>query len=203
MEFRNTSLTHVHTTFEVEGNTGPTGADSVVPGPTGPTGPAGGGGGGAGTTGDTGPTGFTGATGTVGDTVATLTVTSQLTVTGVTSLQETQELYTTVAAPTATQTINWLNGSIVYVTGMTTNWTANISNLPTTANRSYVIAFVLVQGSVSYMMNALQIAGTPVTILWNNGSIPIGSANRWEIVSLALLYTGASWIALGNFTTYA
>lgn len=162
------------------GNTGPTGAASTVTGPTG----------------NTGATGATGPTGTVGTSVA------ELTVTGVLSIAETQELVNTLIAPSSVQTVNWTSGAIYYVTGMTANWTANITNLPTTANRSYVIAFVLVQGSTPYLLNALQIAGASTSILWTNATPPTGTANRWEIVSIVLVYTGASWIAMGNFTSY-
>jgi hypothetical protein len=132
----------------------------------------------------------------VGDTVTNLTVTGQL------SIAETQELVNTVAAPTSVQTIDWSTGSIFYVTGMTANWTANIANLPVTANRSYVIAFVLIQGSTPYIINALQIAGSPTTINWNNATLPTGTANRSELISLVLIYTGISWVVLGNFTSY-
>jgi hypothetical protein len=85
---------------------------------------------------------------------------------------------------------------------MTANWTANIANLPVTANRSYVIAFVLIQGSTPYIINALQIAGSPTTINWNNATLPTGTANRSELISLVLIYTGISWVVLGNFTSY-
>lgn len=166
-----------------QGIQGPRGSGNGDTGPTGDAGPA-------------GPTGPEGPTGTVSDTVTNLTVS------GILSIQETQELVNTVAAPSSTQEFNWNNGSVFYVTGITANFTANIINLPVTANRSYVVAFVLVQGSTPYMLNALQVGGASTTIQWNNASAPTGTANRWELVSFVLIYTGASWIALGNFTSY-
>jgi hypothetical protein len=171
------------------GSTGPqgvrgfTGDASTVAGPTGNTGP-------------TGAAGLTGPTGGVGNTV------TELTITGVLSTAEIQELVNPVAAPTSVQAFDWTTGAIFYVTGITTNFTANITNLPLTANRSYVVAFVLVQGSTAYMLNALQIGGSAATIRWNNATLPTGTANRWEIVSFVLIYTGVSWIAVGNFTSY-
>jgi hypothetical protein len=85
---------------------------------------------------------------------------------------------------------------------MTTNWTPNITNLPLTANRSYVIAFVLIQGSTPYIFTSIQIAGSATTVAWNDATIPTGTANRKEIASLVLIYTGGSWVAVGNFTSY-
>jgi hypothetical protein len=84
---------------------------------------------------------------------------------------------------------------------MNANWTPNITNLPTTANRSYVVTLVLVQGATPYFLNALQIAGVATTIRWGNAMTPVGTANRREVVSFVLLYTNA-WTALANFTSY-
>lgn len=140
--------------------------------------------------------GPTGATGSVNSPIESLTITGQL------SIAETQEFVNTIAAPTTTQVVDWRTGAIFYVTGLTANWTVNITNLPLTANRSYVLAFVLIQGGTPYMLNALQIAGTMTTINWNNGIVPSGTANRRELVSFVLIYTGISWVVLGNFTSY-
>lgn len=146
-----------------------------------------------------GPAGATGPLGPTGVLQGTVT---DLAVTGILSIQEVQETVNPVAAPTSTQAFNWTAGPIFYVTGITGNFTANIANLPLTANRSYVVAFVLVQGGTAYMLNALQIGGSATTIRWNNAAAPTGTANRWEVVSFVLIYTGVSWIALGNFTSY-
>jgi hypothetical protein len=117
------------------------------------------------------------------------------------SIAETQELINTVSAPTSTQALDWSTGAIFYVTGMTANWTPNITNLPTTSNRSYAITLVLVQGTTPYFINGLQIAGTSRALNWGNAITPIGTASRVEIVSFILLYTNA-WVALANFTSY-
>ena len=177
-----------------QGLQGPTG----IQGPQGLQGPQGGQGiqgvqgipGSAVNTGATGPTGpyFEG-------TVSTLTVS------GMFSIAETQERLTPVSAPTTTQALDWSTGSIFYVTGMTTNWTPNITNLPTTSNQSYVITLVLVQGATPYFLNALQIAGTPVTLNWGNATVPTGTANRYDVVSFVLFYTNA-WVALGNYISF-
>jgi hypothetical protein len=127
---------------------------------------------------------------------------TDLTVTGIFTVAETTEVVTTVASPSDPETIDWTNGSIFYVTGMSANWTPNITNLPLTANRSYVIAFVLIQGATPYIFTSCQIAGTPTTIAWNNATVPTGTANRTEIASLVLIYTGISWVVVGNFTSY-
>jgi hypothetical protein len=181
------------------GTVGPTGATGA--GTTGPTGPAGSNGT-VGPTGATGPTGAGGA-GPTGPTGAGLSGSiTTLTITGTLSIAETQEAVTTLSAPASTQTIDWNSGAIFYITGMTTNWTPNITNLPTTANRSYVVALILVQGSTPYFLNGLQIAGSPTTINWGNAVTPSALPSRYEIVSLVLIYTGGAWVVMANFTSY-
>jgi len=150
---------------------------------------------GPGYTGATGDVGATGPTGTIPSTVDTLTVT------GVLSIAEIQELVNPIVTPTTTQTINWATGAVFFVTSMNANWTPNITNLPTTANRSYVVSLILVQGATPYFLSGLQIAGSATTIRWGNASLPTATANRTEVVSFVLIYT-SSWTALGNFSSF-
>jgi hypothetical protein len=174
----------------------------------GPTGPQGNGGpqGNQGNQGPFGPTGSQGvqglAGGPTGPTGAFPGTVADLAVTGVLSIQEVQELVTTLSGPTTTQVFNWFNGTIHYVTSITNNFTPNITNLPVVASRSYVISFVLVQGATPFMITALQVGGSAVTIRWNAATAPTGTANRWDLVSFVLMYIGTSWVALGNFTSY-
>lgn len=122
--------------------------------------------------------------------------------TGVLSMQETQETVNTVSAPSSTQAFDWTAGSIFYVTSMSANFTANITNLPTTANRLYVVTFVLVQGATPYFINALQVAGSSVTIRWTSATIPTATANRTEFETFALYYSGSAWSAFGQLSSY-
>jgi hypothetical protein len=125
-----------------------------------------------------------------------------LNVTGVTSIQETQETVNTVSAPSSTQVFDWTTGSVFHVSSMSANFTANITNLPTTANRLYVVTFVLVQGATPYLINALQVAGSSVTIRWTSATTPTATANRTEFETFALYYSGTTWFAYGQLSSY-
>jgi hypothetical protein len=160
-------------------------------GSTGSTGPLG-----------TGPTGNTGPTGTIPSSVADFTVTGTLNVTGITSVQELQETVNTVSAPASPQSFNWTTGSVFYVSSMSANFTANITNLPTTANRIYVITFILVQGVTPYFINALQVAGSSVSIRWSGGTAPTATGSRQEFETIALYYSGSAWTAYGQYSSY-
>ena len=126
---------------------------------------------------------------------------NRLDVTSALSIQEVQE--TVVAAvPTTPYTIDWLAGAIHYLTTIPSNLTVNITNLPTTANRNYVVSIYLVQGGTPYFVNVLQIAGSAITIKWAGGSAPTATASRVEIQTFSLFYSGAAWTALSQLSSF-
>ena len=213
------------------GRTGPTGPTGIT-GPTGPTGWTGSTGptgptGSTGPTGVTGPTGFTGPTGPIGpgftlssttagnivyangtstslDSTANVSFNAagnRLDVTSALSIQEVQELVI-AAVPTTPYTVDWLAGAIHYLTTIPSNLTVNITNLPTTANRNYVVSVYLVQGATPYFMNVLQIAGSATTIRWAGGSAPTPVASRVEVQTFSLYYSGSAWTALSQLSSF-
>jgi hypothetical protein len=170
------------------GLTGPTGWTGLT-GPTGRTGPTG-------LAGATGWTGLTGPTGPTGSLSGTLTTTL--------SVQQIQETVITASSPGAGPVnYDWSTGDIFYISNMTANYTANITNLPTTNNKHYVIVFYLVQGATPYYINNLTIAGgTALTIKWAGGTTPSAVANQIAIETFNLYYNG-SWSVLGQYTSFS
>jgi hypothetical protein len=189
-------------------------------GPTGTTGFTG-------PTGATGFTGFTGPTGPIGPSFTVSPTTSgnlvyangtsnsaastsnvffnvasnRLDITSALSIQEVQE--TVIAAvPTTPYTIDWTLGAIHYLTTIPSNLTVNITNLPTTSNRNYVVSVYLVQGVTPYFVNALNIAGTSNTIRWSGGSAPTPTASRIEIQTFSLYYSGSAWTSLSQLSSF-
>jgi hypothetical protein len=149
-----------------------------------------------------GPTGFTGPTGNTGSTGPVPTAVSTITINGSLFVQETQEKVNTKTAATGTVTHDWSTGAIFYHTSISANFTANITNLPTTANRSYVVVLYLVQGATAYYANALQVNGASVTMKWPNAYINPAIPNRTEIQSFTLYYSGSAWTALSQLASY-
>ena len=122
---------------------------------------------------------------------------------GYTSVQQIQETLNTIASPgSGTVVANWSTGNIWYVSSLTANFTINLTNLPTVANKSYSVVFTLVQGATPYYISALQIAGVAQTIKWSGGSAPTATANRVELETFTLMYTGSAWTVLGQLTTF-
>jgi hypothetical protein len=125
-----------------------------------------------------------------------------LTVTGTLTVQQIQEVVTPKSGATGVVTHDWTTGAIFYHTSLAANFTANITNMPTTAARAYVVNLMLVQGANPYYANALQINSSGVTINWVNNTTPTPAANKTEIQSFTLYYSGSAWTALAQYTSF-
>jgi hypothetical protein len=147
-------------------------------------------------TGNTGATGVTGSTGPVPTEVNTITINGTLTV------QETQEVVNPKTGASSTVVHDWLTGAIFYHTSIAGNFTCNLTNVPTTAYRSYVVILILDQGATPYYASAIQINGVPQTMKWPNAFITPVNANRVEVQAFTLYYTGATWIVLSQITSF-
>lgn len=132
-----------------------------------------------------------------------LAVTGNLSVVGSMTLQQTYEVVNTVNNPTGTVTYDFTIGGTYYHTGATAAWTANITNVPTTANRILVVAFIINQGATGYVPSAYQINGSAVTVKWVGGSAFTAGSSKYDIVSLSCMYTGGTWIVFGQGASYS
>jgi hypothetical protein len=127
-----------------------------------------------------------------------------LSVTGTTQVQQLQELVLTKSNATGIVAHDWVTGAIFYHTTPVANFTCNITNIPTSANRSYVVTLIIVQATTgsAYYANALQIDGNAVTIKWPSAVLPTPVVNRVEVQSFTLYYSGSAWTVLGQYTSF-
>jgi hypothetical protein len=159
-------------------------------------------------TGPTGPSGFTGPTGWTGPTGPTFSggTVSSLTVAGPTQLQQIGEVINSKTGATSTVAHDWSTGAIFYHSSIAANFTANLTNLPTTALRTYTLTLLLEQGISPYYANAFQIDGAAQTINWTNNATPSPGANKKEIQTFTIINKSAtatpSWVVLGDYGTY-
>jgi hypothetical protein len=123
-------------------------------------------------------------------------------VAGPTTLQQTQEVVNTKTSATGVVTHDWSTGAVFYHSSISANFTCNITNLPTDTNRSYVVVLILAQGASPFYASALQINSSAQTILWVNATTPTPVANRTEIQSFTLYYSGAAWTATAQYTSF-
>jgi hypothetical protein len=84
---------------------------------------------------------------------------------------------------------------------MTSNFTANFTNVPTTDGREINIELILNQNSsTGFYANIIQINGVGVSARYN--AAPVATANRIEIQKLRLIRISGAWIVLGQLEEY-
>ena len=115
---------------------------------------------------------------------------------------KTNEVLTNIAGATGTVTFNYSAGPIFNVTTPAANWTADITNVPTTDNRATNTAIIITQGTTPYVPNVIQIAGVTQTINWIDNVAPSGNANKTDVITLSMLRVGGSWNVLGSYVNY-
>jgi hypothetical protein len=131
-----------------------------------------------------------------------LNIGSGLSISGLTTLTYTSEKLSTKTSATGTVTHDLTTGSIFYHSSISNNFTANITNVPSTDDRAIGVTLVLSQGGTAYMVTALQIDGNAQTIKWVNNTVPSGAANKVDVVGFSFIRTGSSWTVLGQYSTY-
>ena len=105
-------------------------------------------------------------------------------------------------------TFSWTNGAIAYVSGISANWTANITNVPTfPISRAYTYTFVIAQGGTAGYCSNLYINGTSNLIRWANNTVPTPAANKNEVQTFTMVNTSATpgtvaFTVLGDYSTY-
>ena len=135
----------------------------------------------------------------------TLTGTTNIAAVNISGLATFQELAETVNNKTlATGVVvhDTTTGVIWYHSSISSNFTANFTNLPTTNGRTTTLTLVLDQGVSAYIPTAVQIDGVAQTINWQSGTAPSGNASKKDIVSFTLIRNSSTWIVLGSSGTF-
>ena len=135
-------------------------------------------------------------------TASNLTVSGNLLVAGAFTMQQTYEVVNNINGATGTVIYDFTTGGTFYHTSPAAAWIANITNIPSTANRIFVIVFIINQGATGYVPSAYQINGTSLTVKWASGT-PTASTNKYDAISLSCMYVSGSWIAFGQNTPFS
>lgn len=133
---------------------------------------------------------------------ATYAQLSGATFTGLVTLQQTTEKLNTLTGATGVVEHDLDTGAVFNHTSLAANFTANFTNVPTTADRTTSVVLILNQGGTAYIPTALQIDSVVQNINWQGASTPSGNASQVDIVSFTLIRTGAAWTVIGSLTTY-
>lgn len=141
--------------------------------------------------------GLNGGTGLSGVTIGNVTPAAAnfttLSVSGTTTLSEVVEQIVTKTGATGTVTHDFTESNTWYHTSIAANFTVNLTNVPTTDNRTIIINLHLIQGSTPYFATAFQIDGVAQTINWTGSVYPQPQANATEIQTFSLFRVGSAW----------
>ena len=118
------------------------------------------------------------------------------------NILKTNEVLTNITGATGTVTFNYGAGPVFNVTSPAANWTADITNIPTTNNRATNTAIIITQGVTPYVPTVIQIDGVTQTIKWIDNVAPTGNANKTDVITLSMLRVGGSWNILGSYVNY-
>ena len=132
-------------------------------------------------------------------TALTLSATSGVFLSGI---RRTSEEVGLLTGATGTVVHDTVLASVWYHTSIAANFTANFTNVPTTANRVYGLALQLAQTSSAYIPNVVLINGSPTTINWEDDVVPTGNAGKVDVVTFAITRTSGAWTVIGSLSTY-
>jgi hypothetical protein len=128
---------------------------------------------------------------------------SGLTMSGLSTFQNIQEILQPVASPGSNPTLNYGNGDIFYLTSLSANFVPNFTNVPSTSARTTTITLILVQGGTPYYPTSIQIGGTGYSITWPGGTAPTPRASKVEICTLYILNSSGSFnYVLGSYGSF-
>lgn len=115
--------------------------------------------------------------------------------------------------PSATASnISLSNGNVIDVatTSLSGNfsfnlyWNATATNLSSKLSNGQAISLVIIvnQGTTARSLSSISDGTTPITINWQNNSVPIANANKKDIYSLVIYKKSNTLLALGSMSTF-
>lgn len=113
-----------------------------------------------------------------------------------------EEVVSTITNATGVVEHDISSVSTFYHSSISSDFTANITNVPTTDNRVIVIALILAQGTTAYLPTAVQIDGNVVTPVWIDGITPEGTISGVNVVSYSLLRVGSAWTVIASISSF-
>lgn len=116
--------------------------------------------------------------------------------------QQSIEKIVPLSNATGTVEHNFTSGSIFFHSSPSANFTANITNVPTTNNKGIAVLLIISQGATPYLPTTLQINGATQTVDWAGGTSPSGESNKKQLVVYSLFRVNNSWVVLGQDASY-
>lgn len=135
--------------------------------------------------------------------ITSLGTLTSLDVAGGSLLQQTQERFTALTGSTGAVTHNFSSGGVFIHSSITDNFTANVTNLPSSVGRTSIVTLILQQGATARLCTGLSVNGNSVTVRWLGGTVPTPTSNAVDVQVFTIFQTGAStYLVLGQLGTY-
>jgi hypothetical protein len=125
-----------------------------------------------------------------------------------TYLKQTVEAAQDITVSTSNITASFLDGSIKYLSSLSSDFQVDFTNFPDPSYANSVITYTLIlnQGSTPYMITGLTInGGSVLTIKWHSGNVPSGTSNQVDTIGLMFVYDNGGTLSqvLGQAGTFA
>lgn len=112
--------------------------------------------------------------------------------------------YSNLTGATGVVVHDYSFGSLFYHTSIVSNFTVNLTNYTADSLYAGLLVLVLDQGGTAYMPTALQIGGTPQTVLWQGGGgVPAGTPSAKDVVTYSILNDGYTYTVFANRVAYS
>jgi hypothetical protein len=125
-------------------------------------------------------------------------VSGNINVTGRLDVQEIRESLSDGSLSSGTLIINYTNGSNTFLSSPDSNFTINLTNVPTDNNKIINVSVIVSQGATARIPGAFQIDGSVQTIRWVGGITPTGTSNKINIFSFTLIRQSNTWVVLAQ-----
>lgn len=140
---------------------------------------------------------------TVGANSATSANFLNFTSTGTLTVEATADILVTKTGASGVVSHDFTQSNVWYHTSMSGNFTANITNTPTTNDRIITINLILIQSATPYYASVLQIDSVAQTIRWaGNTTSPTVTANKTEIQTFTLVRSAGVWTVYGGISSF-
>jgi len=127
---------------------------------------------------------------------------SSLEISGRTDISEIRETVSSVSISTGVLTCDYTSGCVFYIasmSGVTANFSVNVTNVPTDNNYAITISIIVNQGATGRYPSSLTInSGSSETIRWVNNTAPSVNANKIDIYNFTLIRVSSAWVILGS-----
>ncbi len=124
------------------------------------------------------------------------------TFTGIATFPTNIEVVTTLTGATGTVIHDLSASNLFFHSSISGSFTANITNVPTTNDRSIGVTLILSQGATPYNVSALQIDGSAQTIKWQDNITPVGTASKTDLYFFTLIRSSNTWTVIGSVASF-